>query len=213
MMRPIILPNFAGHGHQSQWLPVNSSHGHVVTRSTRHRSTRHTSVSSGNWTLRLRDISPTRHFTYNMDTSPTGHFTHWTVHLRDSSPTRHFAYDMDISPTRHFATPSQGFPRNDLRKIFSGCQRMAKVPNAVEILPKIWTAWVGRTSSRSLKIVDNRPVWCYGLFPFNLTAKIAPWLYQTSPFWAQKSKNSPSPDAYLGSPYAMGPLSVCPSPF
>ena len=28
---------------------------------------------------------------------------------------------------------------------------MAKVPNAVEILPKIWTAWVGRTS-----VTDNR---------------------------------------------------------
>jgi len=28
------------------WLPVNSSHGHVVTRSTRHRSTRHIRVSS-----------------------------------------------------------------------------------------------------------------------------------------------------------------------
>jgi len=30
----------------STWLSVNSSHGHVVTRSTHHRSTRHTSVSS-----------------------------------------------------------------------------------------------------------------------------------------------------------------------
>ena len=28
------------------WLPVNSSHGHVVTRSTRHRSTRHRRVFS-----------------------------------------------------------------------------------------------------------------------------------------------------------------------
>jgi len=27
----------------------------------------------------------------------------WTLRLRDISPTRHFAYDMDISPTRHFA--------------------------------------------------------------------------------------------------------------
>jgi len=27
-------------------LPVNSSHGHLVTRSTRHRSTRHIRVSS-----------------------------------------------------------------------------------------------------------------------------------------------------------------------
>jgi len=65
----------------------------VVSRSSRY----------GNWTLRLRDISPTRHFAYDMDTSPTGHFAHWTVRLRDSSPTRYFAYDMDISPTRHFA--------------------------------------------------------------------------------------------------------------
>jgi len=28
---------------------------------------------------------------------------------------------------------------------------MAKVPNAVEILPKIWTAWVGRTN-----VTDDR---------------------------------------------------------
>jgi len=35
-------------------------------------------------------------------------------------------------------TPSaEGFPWDDLREIFSGCQRMAKVPNAVEILRKI----------------------------------------------------------------------------
>ena len=32
-----------------------------------------------------------------------------------------------------------------------GCQLMAKVPNAVEILPKIWTAWTGRTS-----VTDDR---------------------------------------------------------
>jgi len=57
----------------------------------------------GNWTLRLRDISPTRHFAYDMDTSPPGHFAYWTVRLMDSSPTRQFAYEMDISPTRHFA--------------------------------------------------------------------------------------------------------------
>ena len=30
-----------------------------------------------------------------------------------------------------------GVPGDDLRKIFNGCQRMAKVPNAEEILPKI----------------------------------------------------------------------------
>ena len=34
------------------------------------------------------------------------------------------------------ATP-EGFPWDDLRDIFSGCQWMVKVPNAVQILPKI----------------------------------------------------------------------------
>jgi len=42
--------------------------------------------------------------------------------------------------------PPEGFPWDDLRKIFCGCQWMAKVPNAAEILPKISTASVGRTS-------------------------------------------------------------------
>jgi len=47
--------------------------------------------------------------------------------------------------------PAEGFPWDDLREIFSGCQRMARVPNAVEILPKIWTAWVGCTT-----VTDDR---------------------------------------------------------
>jgi len=33
--------------------------------------------------------------------------------------------------------PAEGFPWDDLREIFRGCQRMARVPNAIEILPKI----------------------------------------------------------------------------
>jgi len=33
--------------------------------------------------------------------------------------------------------PAEGFPWDDLCEIFSECQRMAKVPNAAEILPKI----------------------------------------------------------------------------
>jgi len=37
--------------------------------------------------------------------------------------------------------PADGFPWDDLREIFSGCQWMSTVPNAIEILPKIWTAW------------------------------------------------------------------------
>jgi len=36
-----------------------------------------------------------------------------------------------------FNSPGGGFPWDDLREIFSGCQWMAKVPNAVEILLKI----------------------------------------------------------------------------
>jgi len=52
------------------------------------------------WTLRLQDISPTRHFAYNMDTSPIGHFAYWTVRLPDISPTGHFAYSVDSSPTQ-----------------------------------------------------------------------------------------------------------------
>jgi len=33
--------------------------------------------------------------------------------------------------------PAEGFPWDDLREIISGCQWVAKVSNAVEILPKI----------------------------------------------------------------------------
>jgi len=42
-----------------------------------------------------------------------------------------------------FNSPGGGVPLggwDDLREIFSGCQWMAKVPNAVERLPKITTA-------------------------------------------------------------------------
>jgi len=52
--------------------------------------------------------------------------------------------------------PAEGFPWDDLRKIFSECQWMAKVPNAVEILPKIWTAWVGRTNVTDDRQTDDR---------------------------------------------------------
>ena len=36
--------------------------------------------------------------------------------------------------------PAEGFPWDDLCDIFIGCQWMAKVRNAVEIMPKISTA-------------------------------------------------------------------------
>jgi len=40
-------------------------------------------------------------------------------------------------PSCVLTPPAEGFSWDDLREIFSGCQWMAKVPNAVEILPKI----------------------------------------------------------------------------
>jgi len=39
-------------------------------------------------------------------------------------------------PVLCLTLPVEGFPCDDLRKIFSECQRMAKVPNAIQILPK-----------------------------------------------------------------------------
>jgi len=38
-----------------------------------------------------------------------------------------------------FKSPTDGFPWDDLHKIFRECQWMAKVPNGVETLPKIST--------------------------------------------------------------------------
>jgi len=40
-------------------------------------------------------------------------------------------------PFLHLTPPTEGFPWDDLRKIFGGCQRMAKIPNGVEKLRKI----------------------------------------------------------------------------
>jgi len=49
----------------------------------------------------------------------------------DRSEIAIFAYPSSLTP------PAEAFPWDDLRKIFCGCQRMAKVPNAIEILRKI----------------------------------------------------------------------------
>ena len=51
----------------------------------------------------------------------------------------------------YLKSPTDGFPDYDLRKIFRGCQRMAKVPNGVEKLPKISTGEVGCTN-----VTDDR---------------------------------------------------------
>jgi len=39
-------------------------------------------------------------------------------------------------------SPTEGFPWEDLRKMFGECQWMAKVPDGEKKLPKILTGWV-----------------------------------------------------------------------
>ena len=52
--------------------------------------------------------------------------------------------------------PTEGFAWDDLRKIFRGCQWMVKVPNGVEILPKISTGWVWCTNVTDRQTTDGR---------------------------------------------------------
>jgi len=52
--------------------------------------------------------------------------------------------------------PTKGFPWEDLRKIFCGCQRMAKVSNGEEKLPKIATGWVGCTNVTDRQTDDRQ---------------------------------------------------------
>jgi len=56
----------------------------------------------------------------------------------------------------YLTPPTEGFPWDDLHKIFFACEWLARVPNAVEKLPKIWTAWVGRTNDR--QTTDGRAI-------------------------------------------------------
>jgi len=49
---------------------------------------------------------------------------------------RDVAVDRSATPLV-FNSPGGGVPLDDLREIFSGCQWMARVPNAVETLLKI----------------------------------------------------------------------------
>jgi len=50
-----------------------------------------------------------------------------------------------------FNSPDGGVPLRHLHKMFCAYQGMAKVPNAIEILPKVSTACVGRMS-----VTDDR---------------------------------------------------------
>ena len=57
-----------------------------------------------------------------------------------------------LLPLLRLTPPADGFPWDDLRKILHRCQRMARVQNGKEILPKVSTPWVGRTN-----VADDRP--------------------------------------------------------
>ena len=59
----------------------------------------------------------------------------------------YFATPLCLTPPR----PTEGFPWGDLRKILHGGQRMAKVQNEQEILPKVSTPRVGHTN-----VTDDR---------------------------------------------------------
>ena len=61
---------------------------------------------------------------------------------------------MDVDCTLYLNTFDGGwFPWEDLRKILHGGQRLAKVQNGEEILPKVSAAWVGRTN-----VTDDRRI-------------------------------------------------------
>jgi len=55
-----------------------------------------------------------------------------------------------------FNSLTEGFPWDDLCKIYRGCQQLAKVTNSVEILPKISTGWIGYTSVKDDRQTDGQ---------------------------------------------------------
>jgi len=53
----------------------------------------------------------------------------------------------------------EGFPWDDLHKIFSECQRMAAVPKGEEKLPKMSTGYVGCTNiTYNRQTTDGRAI-------------------------------------------------------
>jgi len=55
-----------------------------------------------------------------------------------------------------FNPSPEGFPWDDLRKIFIERSQMAKVPNGVDTLPKISIAWVGCTNVTDRRQTTDR---------------------------------------------------------
>ena len=82
-----------------------------------------------------------------------------------------------------FNSTDGGVPWDDLRKILPGCQRVAKVPNGIEILPKISIAWVGCTSVTDRQTTDGRAMTYTSEFTFAKTAcKTVNW------YWMEQDK-------------------------
>ena len=61
-----------------------------------------------------------------------------------------------LLPLLGLTLPTEGFPWDDLHKIFCASQRVAKVPNAVEKLRKVTTTWVGCMSVTDERETDDR---------------------------------------------------------
>ena len=58
--------------------------------------------------------------------------------------------------TLWFNPPTEGFPRDDLRKILPGCRQVTNVLNSAETLPKISIGWVGCTNVTDRRQTDRR---------------------------------------------------------
>ena len=103
-----------------------------------------------------------------------------------------------------FSSPGGGFPWDDLCQIFSGCQRLAKVPNAVEILPKISTAWVGRT-----KVTDDRQTTDGREIAYSenrRTAVTSAWIFQ--PQFSSYPVNKQTNDGENRTPLSSGEVDI-----
>ena len=60
-----------------------------------------------------------------------------------------------LLPLLHLTPPTEGFPWDDLRKILHEGQRMAKVHNGEEILPRGSTPRVRRTDVTDIRLTDG----------------------------------------------------------
>ena len=70
------------------------------------RMTKAMMTATGQWTLLPENTLPAGQFTYCLVISPTGHFVYWSFCLRDISPTRQFTYYSSNSTGTSFPVTS-----------------------------------------------------------------------------------------------------------